>query len=35
MQKLACHVSLAQMVQCLTFSNRIALERAKLHHMTM
>ena len=29
---LACDLSLAQTVQCLTFSNMIALERAKLYH---
>ena len=32
MQYLACHLSLAQLVQYLTFSNRIALERAKFYH---
>ena len=32
MQYLACHLSLTQMVQDLTFLNRIALERAKFYH---
>ena len=32
MQYLACHLSLAQMVQYLTSSNRIALEREKFYH---
>ena len=32
MQYLACHLSLAQMVQYLTFSNRIALERVRFYH---
>ena len=29
---MACDLSLAQTVQYLTFSNRIALERVKLYH---
>ena len=32
MQQLACDISLAQTVQYLTFSNRIAPERVKLYH---
>ena len=29
---MACHLSLAQTVEYLTFSNMIALERAKFYH---
>ena len=32
MQYLACHLSLAQMVQYLTFSNKTDLEWAKFYH---
>ena len=32
MNKLACHLSLAQMVHYVTFSKRVALVQAKLYH---
>ena len=32
MQQLACDLSLAQMVQYLTLSNRIALQRGTMNH---